>query len=564
MRAGLAANGGGRGASDASGVLALSEGDGPVVEGTVRTARAGSAGLIAGVLAAGLATAGMLGLAEVSGQPSLAETVAEGIAGLTPIHVIDDMITAFGTAAKRILFGSVLLGQLATGAALGLWFGRRGISGVRALAAVVVASGLVGLGVLPTLGAGVFGGAARAGAPSTVVSLVTTGGLFVVAYVAFTRYLNPRGEFAVEDAHSRRAFVRNAMLGAAGLLSAVAALRWLADRLTPSASPTAASSEPQTTAAVVRRAPSLQAALAAGVPGLSPEVTPNDKFYVVSKNVVRDPEVNSASWRLEIAGAVDRPLTLSYEQVRLLPAANQYLTLQCISNPVGGDLIGNADWRGVPVAALLQSVGVRPTAIDVIFRAADDYSDSIPIAKALAPGTMLAYEMNGEVLPRAHGFPARLLLPDIYGMKNVKWVTKIEVVEYDYRGYWQDRGWSDVATMETTSRIDVPRGRSVLLPGPNYVGGIALAGERGIKRVEVSTDGGLTWRSAVMRPPLGPYTWALWLYEWDVPPAPGASHRILVRATDGLGLVQIATVREEIPDGATGLHAITVITRAEE
>ena len=215
----------------------------------------------------------------------------------------------------------------------------------------------------------------------------------------------------------------------------------------------------------------LAAALARGVPGLSTEITPNDKFYTVSKNVFRDPSVDPSAWRLQISGLVDRPMTLSYDDVRALSASSQYFTLVCISNEVGGELIGSAQWRGVQLGYLLRQAGVKSGAVDVIVRAADDYTDSIPIEKALQEGTMLAYEMNEMVLPRNHGFPVRLLVPDIYGMKNVKWVTGIEVVEYDFKGFWQLRGWSDVATINTTARIDIPRNSSFLRPGPNYIGG---------------------------------------------------------------------------------------------
>jgi hypothetical protein len=170
---------------------------------------------------------------------------------------------------------------------------------------------------------------------------------------------------------------------------------------------------------------------------------------------------------------------------------------------------------------------------------------------------MVAYEMNGVRLPQNHGFPARLLVPDIYGMKNVKWLTKIEVVDYDYQGYWMVRGWSDVATMNTTSRIDVPKNGSSLRSGRNYVGGVAVAGQRGIQAVEVSTDGGATWAPAAVKPGLGPNAWVLWLYEWSLP-EPGAETRVLVRATDGNGMLQDGTVRGSLPDGATGYHTITI------
>jgi hypothetical protein len=153
-----------------------------------------------------------------------------------------------------------------------------------------------------------------------------------------------------------------------------------------------------------------------------------------------------------------------------------------------------------------------------------------------------------------------LLVPDIYWMKNVKWVTKIEVVQFDFKGFWQVRGWSDVATINTTSRIDAPKNASRLVPGPNYVGGIALAGARGIKTVEVSTDGGRTWAPAVVKAALGPYTWVLWLYEWTMPTSEDGTFRLLVRATDGTGAVQSATARETLPDGASGLHAVVIRT----
>jgi len=294
------------------------------------------------------------------------------------------------------------------------------------------------------------------------------------------------------------------------------------------------------------------------VPGLPPEITPNDKFYVVSKNVIRDPDIDAQRWRLQVRGLVDQPTTLTYQELRRLPSFNQYLTLQCISNEIGGDLISTADWRGVALGDLLRRAGVRGNAVDVVLKSEDGYTDSIPIEKALQTDTMLAYEMNGEALPKNHGYPVRLLVPDIYGMKNVKWVTEIEVVDYDFKGYWMVRGWSDVAIMNTTSRIDAPRQGATLRGGANYIGGVAVAGQRGIQRVEVSVDDGQTWAPATVKPGLGQNTWALWLYEWNAPQGPGPDARIMVRATDGRGVVQESTVQPTLPDGATGYHSITV------
>jgi DMSO/TMAO reductase YedYZ molybdopterin-dependent catalytic subunit len=230
--------------------------------------------------------------------------------------------------------------------------------------------------------------------------------------------------------------------------------------------------------------------------------------------------------------------------------------LICISNEVGGDLIGNAHWRGVPLRDLLERAGPLPGAYKVILTCADDYTDSIRFEKAMQPETLVAYEMNGAPLTPKHGYPARLLVPGIYGMKNVKWVRKIEVSPHDFRGFWQVRGWSDEAVIKTMSRIDTVATYTTVATEPLLLGGIAFSGDRGIQRVEYSVDGGQTWQEAQVKPPLGPYTWVLWLAEWT-PPAPG-QYTVKVRAVDKLGVVQTAFVTEPLPDGATGLHTVTV------
>ncbi|MPZ14443.1 MAG: molybdopterin-dependent oxidoreductase [Chloroflexi bacterium] len=519
-----------------------------------------SAGFVAGVVGAAVATMGMLAISAVLARPSPAELIAEGIAGRTPVELIDAMVTSFGSAAKGFLFASVLVGELAVGGALGMIYERRRWTPAQGVSALVVLAALLGLVLLPLFGAGALGASTRAGAGATLLNLSIMGTLFAAGFAGMTRFLNPQGVLAVEDAASRRRFLRNTTLTAGGLILGVSGIRWIAERLAPPSVSSAQSAEVARTTAAVGTAGSLADAIEAGVPGLSPEITPNDEFYVVSKNVFRDPVVNEQSWSLEIAGLIERPMVISYEQVRRLPSATQYFTLQCISNEVGGELVGNAEWRGVWLADLLRQAGVRDGAVDVVFHAADDYTDTIPLAKALQPGTMVAYEMNGEILPTIHGFPARLLIPDIYGMKNVKWVTKIEVIDHDLKGYWQNRGWSDVATMNTTSRIDAPKNGSFLRPGRNYIGGIAVAGQRGIRQVDVSSDGARTWAPATMKPALGPNAWVLWLAEWDLPASDVTQHKLLVRATDGDGAMQVATVQETLPDGATGYHAVVVRT----
>ncbi|MEE9398801.1 MAG: molybdopterin-dependent oxidoreductase [Dehalococcoidales bacterium] len=297
-------------------------------------------------------------------------------------------------------------------------------------------------------------------------------------------------------------------------------------------------------------------AIPAAMGELTPEVTPNEDFYTVSKNFI-DPVVNAESWKLEVIGLVERNLIFDYEQLKALPAATQYLTLECISNNVGGSFIGNALWKGVRLQEILSRAGVKNLVRKVILYGDDDYTDSITLDKAMEVGTLLAYEMNGVPLSDEHGFPARLLVPGIYGMKNVKWLTKIELVDYDYRGYWQERDWSDKAVIKTMSRIDVPLPRADYTPDElGSVGGIAFSGDEGISWVEVSTDDGQTWSQAQVKGALSPYTWVLWVYNWE--PTVEGRYSIKVRATDGKGNLQTSQQSPALPSGATGYHSIVV------
>jgi hypothetical protein len=296
--------------------------------------------------------------------------------------------------------------------------------------------------------------------------------------------------------------------------------------------------------------------LAAGfdVPGLSPEVTANADHYVVSKNFI-DPSVDREAWRLKIDGLVGRPLEFTYAQLRALPQVSNYYTLECISNVVGGDLMGTALWTGVRLADLIQLAGPLPGVADAQLSAHDDYVESVPIDRALKRDTLLAFEMNGELLTESHGSPARLLVPGIFGMKNVKWLIQVSLVGDDVKGYWQHRGWSDVAEYKTMSRIDTPKRGASVAVGEETVAGVAFAGERGIRRVEVSFDDGTSWTDATFKEPLSPYTWVLWIASWRA--AHGAS-TIFVRATDATGAVQASELHGTVPDGAAGYHSVSV------
>jgi DMSO/TMAO reductase YedYZ molybdopterin-dependent catalytic subunit len=498
----------------------------------------------------------MLAIGVLTVRPSVPELLAEGIAGLTPLELIERLVQSLGAVAKRLLLAGVLLGCLVVGGALGLVLGNPGwTTGRRAIAMAVVAV-VVGLLVFPLLGLGAFGAHSRSDVSLTAAGLALGAAIYLVSYHGFAALLSRSSRLSRVDSAARRAFLRNALLLFGAGAGAVVGVRWLTVRVDREEA-----HEPSVP--VLASASSLAELLRSGVPGLTAEITPNDQFYVVSKNVLRDPVIDAASWRLEVGGLVERPSILTYDDVKALPSATQYFTLQCISNEIGGNLIGNAHWRGTSLAALLGHAGVRPEAVDVVFTAEDGYTDSIPIQKAMHADTMLAYEMNGEVLPHGHGFPVRMLIPDLYGMKNVKWVTKIDVVDYDFQGYWMVRGWTDMSIMNTTSRIDLPKNVASLRSGANLIGGVALAGNRGIQGVEVSTDSGRTWNPAEIKPALGPNTWVLWLYGWDLPAGEPADFKLLVRATDGTGAVQTHLTRETIPDGATGYHAIVVKRTAQ-
>lgn len=294
------------------------------------------------------------------------------------------------------------------------------------------------------------------------------------------------------------------------------------------------------------------------VPGISPEVTSAADHYVVDVNLVR-PTVEAEGWVLSVAGEVERPLELTFSTMQSrYELVEDYSVLTCVSNEVGGPLVGHSAWLGIRLSDVLEEAGPGAGAVDVVFRAADGYTDSIPLEVARDPAVILAIAQNGEPLTRDHGFPCRVRIPAIYGMKNVKWVQAIEVVNVDYKGYWMKRGWSDRAVVKTQSRIDVAGEDGGATAGKQtWVAGVAWAGERGISKVEVSTDGGESWTEAELKEPLnGDLSWRLWAYRWT--PERAGEVVVMCRAVDGSGAPQQAEETPPHPAGAGGYHAVPV------
>jgi len=283
-------------------------------------------------------------------------------------------------------------------------------------------------------------------------------------------------------------------------------------------------------------------------------ITPNDKFYVVTQNLI-DPRVDRGNWRLEVGGEVDRPRQYDFAAISALPSIVQESTLCCISNGVGGGLMSNARWKGVPLRALLEASGPRTDVRDVVFHGVDGYTDTFPLAKAMDPTTLVAYEMNGSPLPQRHGFPVRIIVPGLYGEKNVKWIDRIQLSATNEQGFYENQGWGPDFTVRTQSRFTAPDfGRPVPVAGA-VLRGTAFAGDRGVAKVEVSVDDGATWQPATVDYAGSPLTWSLWSYPWT-PDRPGP-HQLVVRTYDGTGAPQIDKSKPSGPEGATGLHRVT-------
>ena len=292
-----------------------------------------------------------------------------------------------------------------------------------------------------------------------------------------------------------------------------------------------------------------------------PRITPNADFYTMKYHPTPPPEVDAATYRLDIDGEVESPLSLSLADIKTLPAHTKMRTLECISNPVGGELIGNATWTGVAMAALLQQAGLKSAGHHLRLESLDGYHTGIPVSLALEEHSLLAYQMNGEPLPAKHGYPLRALWPGRYGQKQPKWLHRITVQRQPHVGHFEGQGWSDEAIIKPNSRIEQPPPRQIQ-SGSFYVAGVAYTNDAGLEKVEVSLDDGKSWHGAQLLRGPSPRVWTHWwlpVTELD----PGA-HRVLARATDKSGNTQSRPERNSsllggtFPDGTDEMHRVVV------
>ncbi len=292
-----------------------------------------------------------------------------------------------------------------------------------------------------------------------------------------------------------------------------------------------------------------------GVEGMEPLITPNNDYYRIDTALVV-PVVDPDMWKLRVTGMVEREVEISFEELLAKPLIERYITLACVSNEVGGSLIGNARWLGWPVREVLELAGVKGGADMVLSRSVDGFTAGTPLeAMTDQRDALIAVGMNGEALPVEHGFPVRLVVPGLYGFVSAtKWLSELKVTRFgDDLAYWSTRGWSERGPVKTSSRIDVPSNNAQVAAGTVAVAGYAWAQHRGIETVEVKVDGG-PWEEARLAAAISKDTWRQFSADVDLEPG---THTVQVRAADSSGEFQVDKFTAVAPDGATGLHTVT-------
>ncbi|MGI9624394.1 MAG: molybdopterin-dependent oxidoreductase, partial [Acidimicrobiales bacterium] len=480
--------------------------------------------------------------------PSLVVGVAEIFTAETPGGIVRWSINAFGTSQKNILTTGIVITTLGVGTFLGVaslrnrkigivgfaafgvlggWAGARaalsadGWSWLSAILATAVGIGVL-LGLLkwlPFSSTTASGASALTATPDrrNFLTLAGGAGFFAIFGMGIGRSL--RNSQSVEGARQQ-------------LAASLATTPTPATAATPVPAPIGFNS----------------------VDGISPLITPNEDFYLID-TAIRKPQIDPATWEMRITGMVDNEVRLGFDDLLAMDQMEETITLSCVSNRIGGDLVGNAVWTGVSLASLLEMAGVQPGADQIVGRSVDGWTGGFPTEVALdGRPAMVALTMNGEPLPISHGFPARLVIPGLYGyVSATKWLSEVELTTWeDFDGYWIPRGWGKEGPIKTQSRIDVPRDGQEIPAGPAMIAGVAWAPHRSVETVEIQIDDG-EWIQTELSEELSTNSWRQWMVEWDAVPG---EHFVSVRATDGDGVTQTDELRPPAPDGATGHHNI--------
>lgn len=536
--------------------------------------RAALSGLLAA--AAGTAT-GELGGRLLPGATSGLLAVGSTVIDRTPTGVRETLVGGVGTADKPLLVTGVLLGIAAAGTTAALLRRRHPAAATLVVLALAVVAAYAGIRSASSSSTAVIATQAAAAAVALAVlrlllprpaAAARTGPLGRVRLAA--RLARPPDRLTSNAAQgstspgvaglSRRRFLIRGTAVTVGT-----AFAGIASRMLSAAGDVAAARARVRLPRPVHAAPVPAADATFPVPGLSPVVTGNADFYRIDI-ALSTPQVDPARWTLTVGGLVQHELKLSYDDLLAMPQTEAWITMGCVGNPVGGPLVGTARWQGVLLADLLRAAGPTTGAAQVVGRSVDGYTGAFPLPLALDGRTALvALGMNGQPLPVDHGFPARLIVPGLYGYESaVKWLSRIELAEDAFAAYWVPRGYAKAAVFRTTSRIDTPRAASTRavpagveaggVPATVTVAGMAWAPHRGISRVEVSADGG-PWQQATLAAGLGADAWRPWQWAW---PATPGTHVLAVRATDGTNAPQDPDPRGVLPDGATGYHQVAV------
>ncbi len=514
--------------------------------------------ILAGILAAGPALLILVAWHLATARPGFLEAISDGFVAYVPLNVFSAGIETFGSLAKGLLyvgiFGAVAVAGGLIASPLLRWMAADGSvsNGISiGLLVILVAEAVV----LPVFRGGFFGQSLEYDQFALHVPLVVAAVAYGLVLVALRNaWLSDREVVTAESPSpavagsglSRRLFIARGLV-IVGAGSLVAAFAGVGGQVLGAVRPgIAAGPEPTSTDPF----------------GPTPAVTPVADFYQVNKNLLPT-TVDESGWRLGVDGLVDRPSQFSLFDLRSMPAVSAYRTLECISTDIlrGDHLISNQQWTGVRVSDLLDRVGAQPGAMWINWEAVDGFTESIPIDVARHPDTWIAYLMGGAPLTAEHGFPARVLIPGRFGMKQPKWLSRMTLATTGVIGYWVERGWDEQAIVRTMSRIDYPNSRDTVASAtPFWITGIANAGDRGISRVEISLDAGQSWVDAEVErgnAAEGPLTWVRWRYQATFA-KPGA-YGVAVRATDGKGATQEGQYTDPLPSGSTGWHRVTIV-----